>query len=142
MSLQHGLLTHGNPVTSRERRAVEPHSPTHDLHRSIALVIQVMGKLRASLQRSQVEPDISTEPCEEPCAVQLQRALSRPVLSDHASVLGYVCSQVSSWAASSSRMTRFKRPRCKATRIASMRRLNVWPQASVSRWYCSTPSLL
>jgi hypothetical protein len=39
MSLQHSLLTHGNPVTGRERRVVEPHSPTHDLHRSIALVI-------------------------------------------------------------------------------------------------------
>jgi hypothetical protein len=33
------------------------------------------------------------------------------------------------WAVSSSRITRFRRPYCKATRIARMRRLNVWPHA-------------
>jgi hypothetical protein len=56
-------------------------------------------------------------------------------LSAHVSVsTRYACSQVSSWAASSSRMTRFRRPRRKAKRIARMRRLNVCPQASVSSW--------
>jgi len=67
--------------------------------------------------------------------------LSDPGLPAYVSVPD-VRSQASSWAASSSRMTRFRRPRCRARRTASIRKLNVCPQASVSRWYCSTPSLL
>jgi hypothetical protein len=44
VDLESRFLTHGSPVAGRQRRAVEPHRPTNDLHPGMAIVAHMMDE--------------------------------------------------------------------------------------------------